>query len=191
MELHWVQPRLGSMVYNSNELASWWSASTSGWSGSAVMGGPMGVFIYVYTGQCSGSSHCSCSNSCCEPGTCLGSWSSHSTYTLERLWGHPGEWRMLRRSLWRGRWGLPGPSPWPSGTACIWQWLRRALYVNWDWSWSWIQSWASWYTTACWRTMIISISLVSSLKNLYWLTRAVILVFRAWVLLSGSWWTWE
>ena len=39
----------------------------------------------------------------------------------------------------------------------------------------------------CWRTMIFSISLVSSWGNLYQLLLTVILVFRAWMPSSCSW----
>ena len=45
------------------------------------------VSSYIYTGQCSGSGHHSCSTPCHEPGICLGGGSSHtcSTWKVDKV----------------------------------------------------------------------------------------------------------
>ena len=53
--------------------------------------------------------------------------------------------------------------------------------MSWSWSWSQIQSLASWYYTACCRTMILSISWVWAWENLHWVMRVDIQVDRAWI----------
>ena len=73
----------------------------------------------------------------------------------------------------------------PHHTFGILQWERRAWYVSWDWSCCLIQSLASWYLTACCRTMILSISMVGAGVNLELLMRSHMHWDSTWIPSSG------
>ena len=53
--------------------------------------------------------------------------------------------------------------------------------------WRQIQSLASWYHTACCRTLVLSICWVWAWGNLHWAMRVDIWVDRAWIPTSGNW----
>ena len=103
------------LVMSGPALSPGQSTWPSGWSASVVMGGAMWSLVSSTQGSVVVPA-ATVVALCCEPGTCLKGGSSHTYCTLGRSWRHPGGWRMLRRLQQKGRWCLPSPSPWPSGT---------------------------------------------------------------------------